>query len=738
MSDIKHAFSKNIHTSIAILIVIIMAVLAFQIEDRLHICLLLLAISLAVIRPHSFRQWTAIDIILSLITVYDMLSCLYADLSIPAIYSALFSIFCLITYFILRKLFCSTHTTQLIQQGSYLPIGIALLLAICSFFIFRKSILSVGFHDTYHFRFLFRPLGYITNVWAEVLLILLGWVCLVRRYSNLFIFLIIVAILFSFSRGIYISLGIFIACLVRRHSGLLIFMTFVTVLLSNSWIAYILLSIFIVGWLFLVKPKHTKLRLLVISIVAIALTGIFLPDEMKTTLIMNHTTSQQQSTEGRINATQVGWETFKKHPLFGYGNGNYTFAIDQALNQDSTLPYTSFAPNILIQLLIEKGIIGCLLYLLLAIAVCLEVIKRRKRPESGIICCILLALVAKEMTQATLLYTPFALFMVYILLAFLQKEEMPAEETESRPVASAYLLPGIVAICYFGYIFFVFQQGQNKSYLQQSMAAWEKGEYTEAIRLIEQTGEQTPNLINRGLLYTQYYRKMEDPEALKAAELALQKAIRKQPEDMQIRYLLTRLYIYAKEPDKAREIADRLATDYPKNSLYLSTLSDALYQQGEKEAALQMLVNAIRYTPCLLTGTRIRDLQQSDTAFYQVLKQHLYKLKPSQNDGPADYARYGYIARWCGNNPRSDEYLRKAVKDMPNLATPWHLLGDDNKYRLLHYGAFRKNLLTIELPEEKEISDELLFHMAYQTKFANWYGGTFLISLKQSGKVIRP
>lgn len=727
MSEIKQTHLKNIHTSIAILVVVTMAILLFQAEDRLQICLLLFTISLAVIRPLTFRQWTVIDISLSLITAYDMISCLYADLSIPAIYSAFFSIFCLTAYFVLRKLFNSERARQAILQGSYLPIGAALLLAICSFFIFRKSVLSVDFQDTYHFRFLFRPLGYITNVWAEVLLILLGWVCLMRRYYGLFIFLIIVAILFSFSRGAYISLGIFIACLVRRHSGLLVFMTFATILYSNFWGTYIALGIFITGWLLLIKPKQMKLRLLVISIVSIALTGIFLPDEMKTTLIMNQTASQQQSTEGRINATQAGWETFKKHPMLGYGYGNYTFAVDQALNQNSTLPYASFAPNIPIQLLIEKGIIGSLLYLLLAIAVFRTVIKHKKRPESSIIGYTLLALTAKEMTQATLLYTPFALFMVYVLLAFLQKEEIPTEEVKRKPVASIYLLPGIVVICYVSYMFFIFQQHQNKSYQQKSVAAWEKGQFAEAVRLMEQTGEQTPNLINRGLLYMQYYRETANPKYQQTAEDVLQKARKQQPEDIQIRYLQTRLYIDNKAWGKARQIAEELATNYPKNSLYLSALSDVLYQQGEKEAALQSLVNAIRYTPRLLTGKRIRDLQQNDPVFYNILQQHLSALTPSAKDSPTDYARLGYIAQWCGKQSVAEEYLRKAVEDLPNLATPWHLLGDDNKYRLLLYGAFQKDLLSTELPEEKYMSDDLLFKMTYQPKFANWYGGELLV-----------
>lgn len=680
-------------TSIAILLVVVMAMLLFQTEDKLQIGLLLLTISLAVIRPLSFRKWTVIDISLSLITVYDMVSCLPADCSAPAIRSALLSIFCLTSYFILRKLFNSERSTRIILQGSYLPIGAALLLAVCSFFIFRQSVLNVGFLDTYHFRFLFRPLGYITNVWAEVLLILLGWVCIVRRHSGLFVFLTVLAILFSFSRGVYIALGVYI-----------------------------------ITWLLLVKPKREKLRLLAICMFAIVLTGIFFPSEMSTTLQMSHTTSQQQSTEGRITATQVGWEVFRQHPLFGYGSGNYTFAVDQTLNQDSTLPYTSYAPNILVQLLIEKGIVGTLFYLLLALAICRTILKRRKEPESYMIGCLLLALAVREMTQATLLYTPFALFMVYVMLAFLQKGTSSAEEKNRQPV-SAYTIPGMVACCYLGWLAFVFLQNQNTSYQQQSVAAWEKGQLIEAIRLMEQTGEQTPNLINRGLLYMQYDRKTANPKYQQVAGHVLQKARQQQPKDVQIRYLQARLSIDKKEFGKAREIAEELATNYPKNSLYLSTLSDVLYRQGEKEAALQPLVNAIRYTPRLLTGQRIRDLQQNDPVFYHSLQQHLSALTPSPKDSPTDYARLGYIARWCGNQSAAEGYLRKAVEDLPNLATPWHLLGDDNKYRLLLYGAFRKDLLSTELPEEKEMSDELLFKMAYQPKFANWYGGKLLIGL---------
>lgn len=687
MASNNPVFSYWKYVGTAMLLTVAMAILLFQMDDKYKISLFLLAVSLAMIPPPPFQQWTGIDISLSLITVYDIISCVYAKCPDPAIQAALLSILCLTAYFISRKLFTSKPATRTILLGSYLPIGIALSLAVCSFFLFRQSVLSVGFPDTYHFRFLFRPLGYVTNVWAEVLLVLLGWICVVRRYSSLFIFLALLAILLSFSRG-----------------------------------AYIALSVYIIAWLLCIKPRYEKIRLLVISLVAILLIGLLFPSEMKTTLRMNHTISQQQSTEGRVNATQIAWDIFKEHPLFGYGNNNYTFAIDRKLNQDSTRSYTSLAPNIIVQMLLEKGIAGILLYLILAISICRVILKHKGQPESRMIGCVLLALAVKEIAQATLLTTPFALFMVYMLLAFLQKEEAPAAHTETHGTASRYLIPGIVLTCYASWMILNILQIRDNSYKQQSEMAWEKGNYTEAIHLMEQTTEKTPGLINRGLLYLASYKKTEDGEHLRAAEEALKEACLRQPEDPQILYLQAQTYLYGKEGMKAYPILVKLAADHPKNSLYLSALSDACYQQGKKEAALESLVNAIRYTPRLLTGQRIRDLRQTDPVFYHHVLQQLLTSRPAPEDDPACYARYGYIAWWSGNQSLAEEYLRIAVNYLPNLFTPWHLLGDDNKYRLLLYGAFHNDLLSAELPEEMEMSDERLFKMTYQPKFCNWYG----------------
>lgn len=634
----------------------ITTILLFRIEDGHHICLLLLAGSLAWIGMIPFRQWTLIDIFFCMTTAYELVSCYQAECTAPALLSLYYSVFCLTAYFLLRRILVNDRAIHSFRIGSYLSIGVALILAIGSFFVFRHSVLNAGFEDTYHYRFLFRPLGYITNVWAEVLILLLGWICLLKRYATLLIFMCILAILLSFSRG-----------------------------------AYLALSVFLVTALWWIKPRREKVRLLIITLTTVSLTASLLPKEFKTTVLMNRTVSQRQSTDGRKDATQAAWNAFCKQPLLGYGSGNFTYAIDHELNQDSTRPSTSFAPNTAVLLLVEKGIAGTILYVLLVVAVAYFIWKHRKQAESRIAGCTLLALLVKDMTQATLLCVPFTLFMFYVWIAFLQNSKS-ITENDTKKGWTSYLLPSITFTCFI---------------------AWN----IPALQSVE----DTPKLVNEALTEIGSYWKNKKIEHLDSAEKKLKDAIRKHPADMQIRYLQARTYLLKQEMEKAEKLLKELSAVSPKNSLYLVALTDAQYQQEKKEKALHSFTNAVCCTPRLLHNERIRIWAQNDSIFYKKLVNKLSSLGPNAGASPSDYARYGYIAHWCGN-PCANKYLKNAITALPNLATPWRLLGDEQKYRLLTFGAFQKNSLPTTLPEEKNMTDSLLLDMTYAAKFNNWYG----------------
>ena len=370
MEEIRYSGGKEI--CVALGVTILLALFLFRVEDSYRIGLLLVAGALLLLRPLPFRKWSRLDGCVAALALSDLFSCFYAACPIPALDAAFYSVYMLATYFVCRRLFAHGRALQVLRVGSLFPIGAALLLAVCSFFVFRSSVLEAGFEDTYHFRFLFRPLGYITNIWAEVLL-----------------------------RGAYVALGI-----------------------------YLLFAL-------LFFPKAEKLRLWLPAVAAMLLVAVLLPKEMHTTLQMNRTASQQQSTESRISGTAAAWQAFTERPFMGYGNGNYTYAVDAITGQDSTKPFTSIAPSLPVQLLVEKGICGTLVYLFAGIMIVRTLWQHRKKPDSRIIAATLLAVLVKDFAQATWLGTPVLLLMSYILPAYLQRDETLSAETDR----TAYMVP---------------------------------------------------------------------------------------------------------------------------------------------------------------------------------------------------------------------------------------------------------------------------------------------------------
>ena len=103
-------------------------------------------------------------------------------------------------------------------------------------------------------------------------------------------------------------------------------------------------------------------------------------------------------------------------------------------------------------------------------------------------------------------------------------------------------------------------------------------------------------------------------------------------------------------------------------------------------------------------------------------------LRPAPGAAPADYARYGYLAYTSGDTLQAGKYLRQAVSALPNLTSPWLLLGDTMKSRLLIYGAFLRDLSHKKLPEQPVLTSDSLFYMNYAPKMQSWYGRKVIMS----------
>ena len=454
------------------------------------------------------------------------------------------------------------------------------------------------------------------------------------------------------------------------------------------------------------------------AFIAVFIISVTFPIETKTTTRMNATVSQRQSTQSHIDATRSTLKVTEDNCFFGKGNGSYTFVIDRILNQDSTKPYTSFAPNLPVLVWVEKGFVGVGLYLLLGIAVVLYVWKQRQKTVTQVIGCTLLAVGIKEMTQAVLLQTSFALLLVAFMLAYLQKKEKPGEACYERNT----LLFGFLLVCNMVSIVFSSLLLYRDSVCKQSYGLLEQGKVKEAAQIMKKIPDCLPYLIQKGLFYTSCYQKTQNAVYIADAERVLVQAIRLQPKDVHLSYLLACLYIQQNKRADARCILKQLAEIYPHNSLYLSALSEVCYQTGETNCALSYLTSAILYTPKLLDSDKITDLQQNDAGFYQDLCKQLSVIVPTENFTPTDYARLGYIAYKLNHLSKAEIYLRKAVTLLPNLATPWRLLGEEEKYRLLNWGAFQTDLKEDFPNDKQEITQEGLFLSIYKIKYKVWYG----------------
>ena len=628
--------NKEVWYATACMLLVAMGIFLFRIDDSRLVSFLLLAGGLTAIRVLPFRRWTVLDMCIGLITLYDLFSCLYAECPLPAIRVSLYSLYALVAYFVFRRILSWQPAERIVRSGSDVLTGIALVLAVLSFFVFRKSVLEVGFEDTYHFRFLFRPLGYVTNVWSEILLLILGWACLsCRRYASVFIFLTFTAIFLSFSRGAYVASGIYL-----------------------------------VGSL-LVMHKADKLRIVLSALAALVLVVVCCPKEVQTTLAMNRTASQRQSTESRVQGTSAAWTAFKVCPLVGYGNGNYTYALDTATGQDSTKSFTSMPPNTLARMLVEKGIVGTSLYVLFLLAVVCVLWQQRKRRESRIIGCTLLALFAKDMSQSAWGEIPFLMLVVYLLLAYLQKEE--EEKPERIPLsASSYTIAGFSLV---------------------AVLAWN---VPVVLRMVDPTGT---------------YLEQRD----------YREAWMKHPDDAQLCYLYASRTLLKENPEEADSMLRKLTMDFPRNSLYLRAYAGRCYTKGDKETACRMMAEAICYTPRLLDDEWMHGWKRSDSLFHVRVVRKALEKKPGNEASASDYARYGYAVHWIGDTLTASTYLKRAVRLLPNLATPYLLLGEYDKYKLLMYGAFHADVKRASLPDLPPVNEDYLLKKQVAVKIRNWY-----------------
>lgn len=228
-------------------------------------------------------------------------------------------------------------------------------LTIFSYLKHRTAFIKLGYNDLTVIRQFYHPLGNISNDWVAVLLVFLpipisSFFLTKSKWPKLLHFSSLtctnIALLVSYSRGAYLALIVF-------YSTIL----FISLLKNNDeFVHFLILS--------------------TLSITFSVMT--LLPDikSVQTTCKLQQTTVQRRSISGRYIKWKESLELYKRFSITGVGCGNYELASGlYGLKDFDSMSYRS--TNSYLQILVEKGVIGTLSYIIAVSMILIEFFQHR-------------------------------------------------------------------------------------------------------------------------------------------------------------------------------------------------------------------------------------------------------------------------------------------------------------------------------------------------------------------------
>lgn len=683
----------------------------FRMRDPYNIKLLILVLSTLLVKPFP-RNFSLIDLSILIIWFYNIIRNLFGENPLLDSQSCIDSTSCFLGYILLK--YSERNSKIFFLRSLCVFFGIVASLYLISFAIFHDAIKEAGFTTLYPFRFLYKPLGYMSNAWPTIFLLTLTLLLI----------------------GYYIDLK----KTWKRFFLALSFVMFFSILLSFSRGAYIALCILALICILLVQTFKKRLIFFSIIISIIAITFILFPQEFITTIQMNKTISQRQSFDSRILASKDAWKIIKTKECFGFGNGSYTYAIDKVSNQDFTHEYTSYAPNIIIQLMIENGIIGTILFFLLFLCILIESYCNKRNKFNLFIIIALICLFIKECTLSIILNFFIASFMFYCILAFIQGDNVVILKCDNISNRIKYILLIISTIFYvYGEKCFLQHRSDEINNLK-SIDEYKNGNYKIAAYYMEKTSKYIPYLVNRCLLYMNCYEHKKQSKYLFIAEQSLKIAHNESKGNVFLCFLYSKLLILKGQQSKAYLILKKINKLYPNNLFVLRNLFIITYNSKKTKESSYYLKRILSIAPKFINNNVIKEIKKIDYSFYNNIITSILSQEPSFSDPPQQLATFGYIAYYSGKDNLAKKFLKKSLLELPSLSTPWLLLGNimENegkqdeaiilfkRYTLLLNGAFHINHSEL-LNTEQDFDENEYIWKDYILKFDDWYKSKLFI-----------
>jgi O-antigen ligase len=323
---------------------------AAQYSSTNGIALWISSIFLAVtlLLPTKTVQLRAVDWSVLLLGAFEMPSLLFSQFRANSIRGTVTVAIFVLTYYAVRLTIQTTMQRVFLSGLLGLGGGCLALSGASQFDEHVKVFAKTGLTNLVVFRskLITPPSPWITGEWLTLLLLMLPFAFVVPIYllsqkrkslaatTMVVPALIIAALCLSLSRAIFWSIVVF--CVV------------LCVFLANSRLTDVRTA----GMLF-------GTAIIGLILILVAESGMY-PGLLKAYL--GQQTSQVRSTQGRLDVWKRSMEVVRAHPLWGVGSGNAALALTSTADHEETTGFASRTFSLPVQVLIEKGIVGFLIY----------------------------------------------------------------------------------------------------------------------------------------------------------------------------------------------------------------------------------------------------------------------------------------------------------------------------------------------------------------------------------------
>lgn len=709
-----------------ILLILIFFLSICNIDEPLFLSGIFLSIFLIWLNRKYIIRLTYFDLCIFIIWLYSLFGTFNSSEIITSFMNFKIFTITILYYFIIRIFFNTKQKIKYLLLGISVIIGIISSISLASFILFRNGVEQVGFDNLYSFRFLYKPMGYLSNIWSSLLITFTGilYMSMIFFSKNkvilLILYIILLLVLFeiiiSFSRGTYLS-----------FSFILVFTLIHLITTHLAWYKKILIGFLI--------------------IIPILVFGSLFKNEVLRTIKFSETISQQKSLSGRLDSITASYKIFKNYSIFGTGPGTYNMVINDLKYEDDNQSFTNFSPNTYIELLVEQGISGLCLWVCLYFLFLLSLYKIWKYPhirEFGkIIFIIITAILIREASFPVFFkFSGYQLLIISILAIAFNTFNLKLRSISLPKRSLKYINTTLIFVCML-ILFISIIHANDKHHNKIALDCLDKGRLKEAEIHISKTSNRLPYLINRYIIYWKIYNQTHDTLSLIHAQKYLEKAITKNPHDIMLQYYRALIFKYKGYTDMAAAELKNLSKRFPNNSLYNFATFNILYQNKQTKQSIPYLTKAISLSPQIIKSTFWENLNNKDSALVRIIVNQLNSfLNHSINDSlantPIVLAKYGCLLLFLERNTEAKQVLNKVTSLMPQLSYPWFYLylietSQNNKeiarnlmgrFLLLNYNIQSRNDIDsiIQTREFKWMTKERnIINNNYNMKFKEWY-----------------